>query len=153
MARALHKLSAISLAKLPAGMHGDGGGLWLQVRPQGRSWLYRYMLGRKARAMGLGGFPAVSLQQARIAANDARELLRSGLDPLANRGALRRKRANALSFQQAAVRCIEDRRSQWQNAKHADQWTSTLRTYCQPFAQTPVAEVDTDVVLQALKPI
>jgi integrase len=153
MARALHKLAATGLARLPPGMHGDGGGLWLQVRPQGRSWLFRFMIGRKARAMGLGGFPAVSLQQARIAATEARGLLREGVDPLATKGAARSRRANALTFGQAATRCIEDRRAQWQNAKHADQWNNTLRIYCQTFAHTPVAEVDSDMVLRALKPI
>ena len=103
--------------------------------------------------MGLGGFPAVSLQQARLAAREARDLLREGKDPLASKGAARSRRLNALTFAEAASRCIEDRRAQWRNAKHAQQWTSTLQTYCQTFAQTPVAEVDTDMVLRALKPI
>jgi len=111
------------------------------------------MLGRKARAMGLGGFPAVSLQQARIAAREARNLLQQGLDPLAMKGADRRRRANTLTFEQAAQRCIEDRRAEWRNHKHAEQWTSTLRTYCANFAQVPIDEVDAELILGALKPI
>lgn len=153
MARTLHKLAATGLAKLPPGLHGDGGGLWLQVRPQGRSWLFRFMIGGKARAMGLGGFPAVSLQQARIAAREARDLLRDGVDPLTRKGAVRSRRANRLTFEQAVHRCIEDRQAQWQNGKHAAQWTSTLCTYCGVFAQAPVSDIDADMVLQALKPI
>lgn len=153
MARELHKLAPTGLAKLPPGMHGDGGGLWLQVRPHGRSWLFRFMVGRKARAMGLGGFPAVSLQQARSAARQARDLLQQGIDPLARKGFARRRRVNAVTFEQAAERCIEDRRAQWKNAKHADQWASTLRTYCESFAHVPVEEVDTEMILRALKPI
>jgi hypothetical protein len=46
MARGERKLKAIALRSLPAGMHGDGGGLWLQVTPSGaRSWIFRFTLG------------------------------------------------------------------------------------------------------------
>jgi hypothetical protein len=38
--RQTNKLAAVNLAKLKPGMHGDGGGLWLQVTPNGRSWIF-----------------------------------------------------------------------------------------------------------------
>ena len=48
------------------GRYGDGDGLWLQVRDADhRSWLFRYTVGRKARQMGLGPLPDVSLAEAR----------------------------------------------------------------------------------------
>ena len=60
------KLTAVKVRNLGPGMHGDGDGLWLHVvTAERRNWLYRYQRHGKARAMGLGGFPAVSLADAR----------------------------------------------------------------------------------------
>ena len=56
MSRTIHKLSTrrVQTTKKP-GRYGDGNGLWLQVTPAGvKSWLFRYTLDGKARAMGLG---------------------------------------------------------------------------------------------------
>jgi MoxR-like ATPase len=47
-------------------MYGDGGGLWLQVRaPHVRSWIFRYTINGKTRAMGLGATATVPLALAR----------------------------------------------------------------------------------------
>ena len=48
--------------KLKPGMHGDGGGLWLQVTPNGRIWIFRYTLNGRAREMGLGSLRTVGCQ-------------------------------------------------------------------------------------------
>ena len=53
IARSINRLNAVSLGKLGPGMHGDGGGLWLQVTPTGRSWIFRFTLNGRAREMGL----------------------------------------------------------------------------------------------------
>ena len=66
------------------GRYGDGGckGLWLQVSPEGtKSWLLRYMLRGRARAMGLGPVELVSLAEARERARAARRLLLDGVIP------------------------------------------------------------------------
>ncbi len=78
------KLSALKVKALTApGRYGDGAGLWLQVRDaQHRSWLLRYAVGGKARQMGLGPFPQVSLAEAREAAQRARANVRKGIDPI-----------------------------------------------------------------------
>ncbi|MBT5240783.1 MAG: DUF4102 domain-containing protein [Gammaproteobacteria bacterium] len=55
-ARTLHRLSSRRVdAERKQGRYADGGGLYLQVGPQGnKSWLFRFTLGGKARQMGLG---------------------------------------------------------------------------------------------------
>ena len=45
--------------------YGDGGGLWLAVGPNSRSWVFRYMVDGKARWMGIGSFDTVGLAEAR----------------------------------------------------------------------------------------
>ena len=46
MGQKIGKLSAVRVAALAKrevrAMHGDGGGLWLQVTPGGASWCFRY---------------------------------------------------------------------------------------------------------------
>ncbi len=81
MARQANKLTvrAVSAANKP-GLYSDGGGLYLAVARGGsKSWLYRFMLRRRARDMGLGGVDVVSLAEAREKALEARKLVKAGV--------------------------------------------------------------------------
>lgn len=63
---------------------GDGGGLYLIIKSNGtRSWSFRYThpISSKAAKIGLGGYPATSLQLAREKAQAQRDLISRGLDP------------------------------------------------------------------------
>ena len=111
--------------------------MWFQITPLGsRSWLLRYMRHGRAREMGLGPYPEVTLAEARDAALEARRLLRRGIDPIDDRK--RRRKAERLEaeknirFAEAARRYVDDHRDGWQNPKHAAQWASTLETYANP---------------------
>jgi integrase len=144
---------------------GDGGGLYLQIAPSGsKSWLFRFTLAGKAREMGLGptGEPprGVTLAAARLAAAEARGLLRQGVDPIEHRGnSLRqaeaeRAKAAANTFRSVAETMIGAREAGWRNAKHRQQWRNTLATYAYPLiGEMPVAEVGTEDVLRVLRPI
>ena len=59
------KLNARKVATVKPGKYGDGGGLWLYVGPNSRSWVYRYMIRGNAREMGLGNVDLLSLAEAR----------------------------------------------------------------------------------------
>jgi integrase len=48
---------------------------------------------------------------------------------------------------------VEAHRSGWRNAKHAEQWDSTLRTYCASLWPLDVSAVDTALVMKCLDPI
>ncbi|NCV26046.1 MAG: DUF4102 domain-containing protein, partial [Betaproteobacteria bacterium] len=51
--------------KTTPGLHGDGGGLWLQITKTGvKSWLFRFMVKGKAYGMGLGPLHSVTLAEA-----------------------------------------------------------------------------------------
>ena len=149
------KLTAVRVRTLTAaGRYGDGKGLWLQVRDaERRSWLLRFKLHGRERAMGLGAVEDVSLAEARAAADEARKLLRQGIDPIDHRNADRAAKAAAargITFREVAERYIAAHKAGWRNAKHAAQWTSTLQTYAYPiFGDTPVAAVDIGHVMRA----
>lgn len=160
MSRGRALLSAVKVAKLKEeGLHPDGGGLYLQISAAGaRSWLYRYALNKRSRYMGLGSYPSVSLAEARQAADCARRLRDSGVDPIDDRERRQRLEASdqerAVSFSQAAERCIAEKKPGWRNSKHADQWTNTLKTYAYPFIENlPVGEVAVSHVKEILGPI
>src|SRR5579863_6735984 len=67
----------------------DGGGLYLRIDKRGTStsWDYRYTVCGRARTMGLGPYPTVSLAMAREMAEAARKLRATGHDPLDQRQA------------------------------------------------------------------
>ncbi len=68
---------AISLSK--PGRYGDGGTLFLYVAATGsKSWIQRITIDGKRHDIGLGGFPLVSLREARDKAFENRRLARSG---------------------------------------------------------------------------
>jgi integrase len=139
------------------GMHGDGGGLWLQITEGGASWVFRFMLNGRARAMGLGPLALFDLKEARAKALDARRLCYQGIDPIEHRDAVkaqqRRDAANAITFQQCADAYIKAHRAGWRNGKHAAQWTATLATHAEAIGSLPVQAIDTALVLRCLEPI
>jgi integrase len=59
----------------------DGDGLYLRIRNNGKSWLYRYQIDGKPAKLGLGTYPAVSLAGARQLARDAGESRAKGINP------------------------------------------------------------------------
>ena len=57
----------------------DGAGLRLRVRPDGsRTWVYRYRLNGKEMSAGLGAYPTVTLQIARVKAQQSKLLAKEG---------------------------------------------------------------------------
>ena len=130
------------------GRYFDGQGLYLQVDPSGaRRWLQRIVIRGKRTDLGLGGWPLVSLAEAREKALENRRIARSGGDP-------RMEKRDVPTFAEAAAEVIELNRPTWRNAKHAAQWGSTLKTYVFPhFGFRPVDEVSGADVMKALTPI
>ncbi|WP_080112521.1 tyrosine-type recombinase/integrase [Stenotrophomonas hibiscicola] len=151
------KLTVPFIGKATPGRHGDGGGLYLLVKLDGRkTWVFRYRdrTTGKQRDKGLGPYPDVKLAEARELAANCRSQLRQDIDPIAfKRDARERAKAEQgrmMTFGECATRFIAANRPSWRNAKHADQWQSTIETYCSAILKLPVSEVDTNHVYRAL---
>lgn len=177
MPRMVVPLTAVKVRTAAPGRYGDGGGLYLLVRPPslkhaagdkdgGRYWLFRYRLpGRLMREMGMGradGRDAVTLRDARAKAADLLKLVKAGVDPLvqrdadaeAEKAAAQAMQARTKTFRQVAALFIEAHEAGWDNAKHRAQWSATLDAYAYPvMGDLPVAEVQTAHVMQVLTPI
>ena len=150
------RLTARGTATLSApGKYGDGRGLWLRIRPDGgKAWVFRYTRQRRAREMGLGPAPDVSLKEARDQAAAARQLLRQGRDPIEVRRTEQAARRGVPSFRQCADDFILDNEIGWHNPKHRQQWRNTLAAYAFPvLGDKPVDVIGTDDVLRVLQPL
>jgi integrase len=147
-------LKAKQIEHAKEGMHADGGGLYLRVQASGaKSWIFRFQLNGKRREMGIGTLDSKPAPDARADAAQYTAQVRSGVDPIEAR-----KQAagapSAVTFDAAAKLFIQANRSGWKNAKHADQWQSTLDTYASPvFGNRPVQDVDLGMILKAIEPI
>ena len=168
MWRKVHALTAKSVANARTpGYHADGMGLYLQVRqpdPKARpdyftrSWLFRFRLNGRVREMGLGSADRIALAEARRLAHDCHLMLAQKIDPIIARDERARvERASerkVITFAKAAEQYVEDHRAEWRSAKHADQWSNTLRDYAvTKFGTKPIDTIDTDDVLDAVRPI
>jgi len=133
------------------GRYCDGQGLYLQVDPSGnRRWIQRLLIHGRRCELGLGGFPLVSLKEARDQAFANRRVARAGGDPLAEK----RRAKGTPSFADAAARVLEQKRAGWRNPKHAHDWPASLERFVFPrFGERPVSEVSSADVLGVLAPI
>jgi len=162
MPRQAKEKSALEVKRLTQpGFHAVGGvaGLYLQVTPGGgRSWILRATVGAKRRDIGLGGYPSVTLQQARDKARTARDQIREGIDPVDERrkarDSLMAAQANMLTFEQAARRCHKAKVPEFRNSKHGDDWINSLERHAFPMiGRLPVADVELSHVMAILEPI
>ena len=145
------KLTAAKCRALSeAGRYGDGNTLFLVVAPRGsKSWVQRLTVRGRRRDIGLGGYPLVSLAEAREHAEDNRRIARKGGDPLEVR-----RKAKTPTFRKAAKRTFEANRPRWRNDKHAASWMQTLERYAMPaLGHLTVDAIDREAVLGVLTPI
>ena len=66
-------------------MLGDGRGLWLLVKPDGKKyWRLRYWVGDKERKISLGVYPTVGLKDARAKRDELFKMRDKGDAPVEN---------------------------------------------------------------------
>ena len=139
------------------GTYIDSDGLRLVVGKTGRKrWAYRYMRDSKSTDLGLGSYPSVSLQQARLDRDSHKRLLAQGIDPKLQRDidARRAKLGDGLVFTEAITQCLDAIEGGWSNAKHRAQWHRTLAIYAEPtLGPLPVCEVTSRQIAAVLQPI
>ena len=153
MAKQATELAALQVKRLTApGRHSVGTvpGLMLEVKPTGaKSWTLRTMVGTKRKDIGMGGYPAVTLAMAIERARKAKDVIRDGVDPVAERKA--KRGAIEWTFKTCALAYIKAFKPSWKNAKHAQQWENTLGAYVYPkFGDKHVKDVDTEDVMKAI---
>jgi integrase len=153
---AIHKLTPRKVENAKKdGLYGDGGGLALQVRNDGRakSWIFRY----RGKWMGLGSLDTFSLAEARERARICRQQLADGLDPLQ----ARKDQRVAAQLEASKSKTVQECAREWMDA-HTAGWTAftareierRISKYVIPkIGSLPVHLVDEGHVHEALNPI
>lgn len=68
----------------------DGGGLYLEVAPSGgKWWRLKYRFQGKEKRISLGTYPTIGLKEARERREDTKKILANGIDPSAQRQAIK----------------------------------------------------------------
>ena len=128
--------------------------LYLAVAPGGsKSWIQRITVNGRRRDIGLGGFPVVSLAEARRRAFENRRLASSGVDPLARKREARRRKAMP-TFRKAAEMTHASLRPRWRSDKVAVNWMNQLERHAfGRLGDIPVDRIGREDVLAVLTPI
>lgn len=161
MPKKARERSAVEIKRLSKkpGFYAVGGvaGLHLAVSDTASSWILRVQIGDKRSDLGCGGYPDVTLAQARDKAREKRLQIEQGVDPReakrAVAAALKAAQAKELTFDQAAKLCHQSKISEFRNAKHKDDWISSLDRYARPvIGSLPVAAIELPHIVRVLEP-
>ena len=155
MTKAINRLNPLSVKSKPAGLHADGGSLYLRVdRGGARRWVFIYRRGPKRTEMGLGSALDVGLASARQMATEARAQLVGGVDPIEARDAARAEPRKVPTFGEEADDYINAQAPSFRNPKHLAQWKMTLGdSYCALLRPKRADMISTEDVLEVLQPI
>ena len=135
-------------------------GLHIWVKPNLRKyWIFRFSHAGKQHNISLGVFPSLGIVEARIKAQQERDRLEAGINPIKER-----KLTKALSnstqatseilFKDFALKFVETKRAEWRNQKHGDQWVYTLKEFAFPvIGNKTFDEIETQDILDILEPI
>lgn len=131
------------------GKYGDRHGLILRVQPSGsKQWIWRGTVNGRRRDLGLGGYPYVSLAEARAEAFDYRKTARKGGDPIALRA------GGVPTFTRAAETVMDMHATKWKSPGTEESWRATLTMYVLPaIGSKTVDEVTSADVMTCLAPI
>lgn len=136
--------------------------LYFFIAPSGRPfWAIRYMLKGNRRQMSLTDtIPTTvrELKQIELSSETEREKIKRGIDPLAEREALKASvpepARKIVTFKSVALDYIAANRDGWKNAKHIQQWENTLATYAYPvIGRAEPHAITTGDVLKILQPL
>ncbi|NBV01092.1 MAG: site-specific integrase [Burkholderiaceae bacterium] len=134
-------------------------GLQLLIKKNGKKyWVLRFSYLGKRHEIGFGSFPDVSIKLAREMAYEQRIKLIQGINPLEIKQKDIKAKLNDLRrsvlFKDFAITCIDKKKDEWRNSKHADQWRNTLEQYAFPIiGNLNLSEINTSHILMILNPI
>ena len=154
----LTKLTALEIQaiKVPGRYRVDKC-LYLQIdkRNCSKSWVYRYRdrVSGRLKSKGVGGYPTLSLAEARKRALGYQMMLHNGVDPVQSAREERKAKertGNIVTFGDCTRAYIAAHKSSWRNLKHHAQWENTLSTYAESLMKLPISKVTKAEILDCL---
>lgn len=134
----------------------DGDGLHVECRPNGsKLWIFKFSIAGRPRRMSFGVYPAVSLKEARARRDEARRLLRDGIDPQAERARQKRLQVLALrtTVKAVAEEWLKDKAPGWTPA-YAEDTERAFALHVYPrIGGRPIADVQAVDLLTLLRTV
>jgi len=130
----------------------DGGGLFLHVQRSGKYWRMKYRWQGREKLLSLGVYDDVSLAEARDYRDEARKLLRKGIDPSARRKADKAARNRPDTFEAVALEWLEKQNTLAQGTREItlQRWTKYVFPH---IGSTPIDQLEPPDVLRLLRRI
>lgn len=162
MPKKAKELSSLTVKRLTQkGLHAVGGtdGLHLQINENGaKSWILRIRIGNRRRDIGLGGFPKVSLSEARESARRIHQDVQQGIDPVQERkekrAAQQASKAAEVTFKKAAEQFIATKSTEWKGKKQKQVWENSLSEYAYPVVgNLQIRNIELSHIVKILEPI
>lgn len=152
----LNLLNANKLASYPVvglkKLYADGDRFFLEVKPNGRRFVFRCTIAGKKAELPCGVYPKVSIKSARETAAKMREALAKGGDPWHVIYPV--AEAKGKTFADYSADLIDSKKAGWRNGKHHGQWLATLKAYAFPkIGDKAPSEITVADVQALLKPI
>ncbi|MBV5316895.1 MAG: tyrosine-type recombinase/integrase [Desulfobulbaceae bacterium] len=132
----------------------DGGGLFLEIRPNGsKYWRMAYRFGGKQKLLALGVYPNVSMPEARKAAQQAHQHLGEGRDPGLVKKITKGTNCTDNTFQAVALEWLEKFKHQWSDS-HVKSISGRLQRDIFPWiGSRPIGEITPPELLSVLRRI
>jgi integrase len=118
-------------------------------------WVFRFTYAGKRHDISLGGFPELTLSEAKSKATVLNGTLARGESPLQKKkNESETTTKQSINFSKFASDYIQTMSPGWKNLKHWETWISTINNYANPvIGVLPINEVTTDHIVTILTPI
>ena len=132
----------------------DGEGMFLLLNPNGsRWWRFNYRIGGKHKQISFGVYPEVTLKEAREKRDEARKMLRDGIDPSQAKKAQKASDSGANSFETIAREWFAKFSPTW-TPSHGDRILRRLERDIFPWiGKRPISEIKAPELLTVLRRI
>lgn len=135
--------------------HSDGGGMYLLVKAAGKYWRMDYRYAGKRKTLALGTYPAVMLSEARKLRAYAKEVIKAGGDPMADKRA--RKLHNEAAHENTFEAVAKMWHDQWRTGKAEHtintKWKRLENDVFPHFGKLPINAVTAPMVVTAVKAV
>ena len=145
------KLTDSKIRKLTKpGLYAADTTLYLRIAPGGsKSWIQRVTFEGRRIDRGLGSWPVMRTDDAKLVALENRRKIGAGIDPWTER-----RKAKIPMFRRAAELTLEANKGRWKTGKSAKDWHSVMTLYAFPIiGNRRVDLIGREDVLSILTPI
>lgn len=133
--------------------YADGGGLFLFIPASGKKlWRLAYRFDRKAKLLSFGEYPQVSLRAARQRRDEAKALLKDGVDPAEHRKAARASNGNA-TFQAVALEWYERETLHCRKHYRAFMLRGMTEYFFPVFGDKAMTNIAAEDIMEAIEPL